>query len=71
MCEDYPLHSLTFKNGNLIPTDKINESDLFLLDIPEGCVINKLLQPDNLQYDQEGKPLYKISCCLLKQEMKK
>ena len=39
------------------------------LDIPEGCVINKMLQPDNLRYDAAGKPLYKISCCLLNQEI--
>jgi hypothetical protein len=48
---------------------KINENDLFLLDIPEGCVMNKLIQPDNIRYLADGQPAYKIACCLLKEEV--
>ena len=71
LCEDYPVNTYRIENDKLIRNDGIMEDSFFTLDIPEGCVINKLLQPDNLQYDAMGKPLYKISCCLLKQEMKK
>ena len=71
LCEDYPVNAYRIEDDRLIKNDGILEDGFFTLDIPEGCVINKLLQPDNLQYDAEGKPLYKISCCLLKQEMKK
>ena len=49
--------------------EKINECDLFRLDIPEGCVMNKIIQPDNLSYNQDGSPAYKIACCLLKEEI--
>lgn len=70
LCEDYPVHGYMIEKNRLIPNTGITETRLFGLDIPEGCVINKLLQPENLSYDAEGKPLYKISCCLLKQEMK-
>jgi len=71
LCEDYPVNAYRIEDDRLIKNDGILEDGFFTLDIPEGCVINKLLQPDNLQYDAEGKPLYKISCCLLKQEIKK
>jgi hypothetical protein len=57
------------KDNRLVRNVGFTEDKLFPLDIPEGCVINKILQPDNLSYDAEGRPLYKISCCLLKQEM--
>jgi len=70
LCEDYPVNAYRIEDDKLIRNDGIMEDSFFTLDIPEGCVINKLLQPDNLQYDAEGKPLYKISCCLLKQEIK-
>jgi len=70
LCEDYPLNSYRIEENMLIKNSGFTESRLFSLDIPEGCVINKLLQPDNLSYDSEGNPLYKISCCLLKQEIK-
>ncbi len=69
LCEDFPLHSLVFKNNRLIPAEKLNESDLFQLNIAEGCVMNKLIQPHNLSYDDAGEPEYKIACCLLKEEM--
>lgn len=69
LCEDFPLHSLTLSDGRLTSTEKINESDLFNLDIPEGCVMNRLIQPDNIQYETPGKPRYKIACCLLKETL--
>ncbi|MDH4319473.1 MAG: radical SAM protein, partial [Desulfobulbaceae bacterium] len=47
----------------------LTEDRFFSLDIPEGCVMNKLLQPDNISYRENGTPLHRISCCLLKQEM--
>ena len=69
LCEDFALHSLIFKNNRLVPAEKLNESDLFQLNIAEGCVMNKLIQPDNLSYDSNGQPEYKIACCLLKEEI--
>jgi len=70
LCEDYSVHGYMIVKNRLIPNTGFTETRLFGLDIPEGCVINKLLQPENLSYDAEGKPVYRISCCLLKQEMK-
>jgi len=70
LCEDYPVNSYRIEENRLIENSGFTESRLFSLDIPEGCVINKLLQPDNLLYDDQGRPLHKISCCLLKQEMR-
>lgn len=47
----------------------LSEERFFQLNIAEGCVMNKLLQPDTLDYDGEGRPTHRISCCLLKQEI--
>jgi len=69
LCEDFPLHSMAIQNNMLIKTPKINEVDFFGLNIPEGCVMNKLIQPDNLSYNQKGEPEYKIACCMLKEEI--
>lgn len=73
LCEDFPLHSMVLKDNRLVKTEKINESDLFELSIPEGCVMNKIIQPENLSYKNNGtskhKPEYKIACCLLKEEI--
>ncbi|MCK5098584.1 MAG: radical SAM protein, partial [Desulfobacteraceae bacterium] len=69
VCEDFPLHSFEIKDNQLIETKKINEKNLFSLSIPEGCVMNKLIQPDNLAYNKDGAPEYKIACCMLKQEI--
>ena len=69
LCEDFPLHSLEFTDDRLIKRKKITEKDLFDLDIAEGCVMNKLVQPDNLSYDKDGAAEYKIACCLLKEEV--
>jgi MoaA/NifB/PqqE/SkfB family radical SAM enzyme len=79
ICEDFPLHSHEIRHneiGNneigdneLIAMPPINETDLFQLDIPEGCVMNKMIQPGNLAYQKDGKPRHKIACCMLKQEL--
>jgi len=69
VCEDFPLHSMVFKDNRLVNTGKINENDFFHLNIPEGCVMNKLIQPENLSYKSDGTPEYKIACCLLKEEI--
>ncbi len=70
LCEDYPIHSLAFEENQLVVAAGLNESDLFQLNIPEGCVMNKLVQPHNLIYREDGTPEYKIACCLLKEELK-
>jgi len=69
LCEDYPLHSRIFENNRLISTPGINEADLFKLDIPEGCVMNRIIQPGNIRYLPDGSPEYRIACCLLKEEI--
>ena len=69
VCEDYPLHSYEIRHNKLIATPKINEKDLFGLTIPEGCVMNKMIQPQNLSYTQAGDPEYQIACCMLKEEL--
>ena len=69
LCEDYSLHSFEIIDNVLVPKEKINEQDLFALNVPEGCVMNKLVQPANLSYDDDGTPDYKIACCLLKEEI--
>jgi len=69
LCEDFPLHSLAFEKDRLITMAPINEADLFKLDIPEGCVMNKLIQPHNISYRPDGSPANKIACCLLKEEL--
>ena len=70
LCEDFPLHSKVFKDNILLNTPKINENDLFELNIPEGCVMNKLIQPGNLSYNSSGTPEYRVACCMLKEEIK-
>ncbi len=69
ICEDFPLHSHEIKDNQLINTPKINEKDLFGLTIPEGCVMNKMIQPQNLSYRKDGTPEYRIACCMLKEEL--
>jgi MoaA/NifB/PqqE/SkfB family radical SAM enzyme len=67
VCEDFSLHSLEFVDNSLVETEKINEADLFKLSIPEGCVMNKLVQPENLVYRSDGTPAYRVACCMLKE----
>jgi MoaA/NifB/PqqE/SkfB family radical SAM enzyme len=69
LCEDYPIHSKVFENNRLMLTPGINETDLFKLDIPEGCVMNRIIQPGNIRYLPDGSPEYRIACCLLKEEV--
>ena len=69
ICEDFPLHSMVFKDNKLVNTGKINENDFFQLNIPEGCIMNKLIQPENLSYKSNVSHKYKIACCLLKEEI--
>jgi len=70
VCEDFPLHSMVFKDNRLVNTGKLNENDFFHLNIPEGCIMNKLIQPGNLSYKSDGTPEYKIACCLLKEQIR-
>ena len=69
LCEDFPIHSLCFDDNKLVKTEKINESNIFGLNIPEGCVMNKIIQPENINYNAKGLPEYKIACCMLKEEI--
>lgn len=69
LCEDYPLHSLEIRDDRLVETAKVNEADLFPLLIPEGCVMNRIIQPCNLPHVDGGQPPYKIACCLLKEQI--
>ena len=66
LCEDFPLHSLAFIDDRLVSTGPVNEADLFQLEIAEGCVMNRLIQPHNLVYRPDGSLVHKIACCLLK-----
>ena len=70
LCEDHPIHSYEVSNNQLLHRKGLNEDRFFPLTIPEGCVMNRLLQPDNIGYGADGAPLHRISCCLLKQEIR-
>lgn len=69
LCEDYPLHSYQIEDNTLQLRSGLIEKNFFDISIPEGCIMNKLLQPGSLQYHPDGTPYHRISCCLLKQEM--
>jgi hypothetical protein len=69
LCEDYPLHSLEIRDEQLVQTAGINEMDLFPLTIPEGCVMNRIIQPRNLPPADGHRPPYQIACCVLKEEV--
>lgn len=69
LCEDYPLNTFRIDNNQLIRNNGLTEEKLFDLNIAEGCVMNKLLQPGNISYREDGSPCHRISCCLLKQEV--
>lgn len=69
LCEDYPIHSLEMVNDRPVAAPRLNETDFFRLDIPEGCVMNKLIQPGNIDYGPDGQPVARIACCLLKEEL--
>ncbi|TYT75181.1 radical SAM protein [Desulfobotulus mexicanus] len=69
LCEDYPIHAFEIKENRLIESPPLHEGHFFELNIPEGCVMNRLVQPGNLEYEKEGKPSCRIACCLLKEEI--
>ncbi|WP_035245183.1 radical SAM protein [Desulfogranum mediterraneum] len=69
LCEDHPIHSMVIEEDQLRRRSGLNEDRFFQLAIPEGCVMNKLLQPENISYLDDGSPSHQISCCLLKQEV--
>ncbi len=69
LCEDHPIHALEIKDNALVANQGLTEDNFFQLNIAEGCVMNKLLQPDTISYDEQGRPNHRISCCLLKQEI--
>ena len=70
LCEDYPVHGWRIENDTLLHNEGLTEERFFTLNIAEGCVMNKLLQPDTIRYDASSRPEHRISCCLLKQEMR-
>ncbi|MFP4477596.1 MAG: radical SAM protein [Desulfatibacillaceae bacterium] len=67
LCEDYAWHALEIGDQGLVERGGITETNLFSLEIPEGCVMNRLIQPENIERGADGKPLYRIACCLLKE----
>jgi hypothetical protein len=69
LCEDYPIHSMEIIDGTLKERPPIRECDLYQLQIAEGCVLNKILHPGNISYDSTGKPIRRIACCMLKEEV--
>jgi MoaA/NifB/PqqE/SkfB family radical SAM enzyme len=69
LCEDHPVNGYRIENDRLVKNEGLTEDRFFRLEIVEGCVMNKLLQPDIIEYDGAGKPRFRISCCLLKQEI--
>lgn len=69
LCEDHPIHAYTIVDNTLVKREGVTEKQFFELEIAEGCVMNKLLQPGNIDYLPSGKPKNRISCCLLKQEV--
>ncbi len=69
LCEDHPINSYQIVSDNLMKNEGLTEDSFFQLNIAEGCVMNKLLQPDIIEYDKDGKPAFRVSCCLLKQEI--
>jgi MoaA/NifB/PqqE/SkfB family radical SAM enzyme len=69
LCEDHPVHSYEIRENRLVHREGLTEERLFSLEIAEGCVMNKLLQPDTIGYRPDGTPVHPISCCLLKQRV--
>jgi MoaA/NifB/PqqE/SkfB family radical SAM enzyme len=70
LCEDHPIHAYRITADDLLEVRPgLTEARFFPLAIPEGCVMNRLLQPGSIEYDREGRPLHRISCCLLKEEV--
>ncbi|MBW1988487.1 MAG: radical SAM protein [Deltaproteobacteria bacterium] len=70
LCEDYPVHAAEISEAGLTERPGLTEKRFFSLNIPEGCVMNRLIQPGNIEYGPDGAPLYAIACCLLKEEVR-
>jgi len=70
LCEDFPVHSLVFEKERLVTAGRLNENDFFGLNIPEGCVMNRLIQPENIAYHPDGTVTARVACCLLKEEVR-
>lgn len=70
LCEDFPVHSLVFAKNRLVSSGRLNENDFFGLDIPEGCVMNRMIQPENIAYHPDGTAKARVACCLLKEEIR-
>jgi MoaA/NifB/PqqE/SkfB family radical SAM enzyme len=69
LCEDYPWHSLEIREGRLLPREGITEMNFFSLNIPEGCVMARLIQPRG-ETGPDGQAA-RIACCLLKEKEEK
>ncbi len=70
LCEDYPLHAYEIIDDQLFKRSPLTETQLFSLQIPEGCVMNKIFHPKNIPYDNNGNLLKKVACCMLKEEIR-
>ncbi|OCC14986.1 Radical SAM domain protein [Dissulfuribacter thermophilus] len=70
LCEDLAVHSFEIKDNVLKLRPPITELDLIALNIPEGCVMNKILHPENIPYGESGEVLAKVACCMLKEEVR-
>ena len=70
LCEDFPLHAYEIREGRIHVRPPVTEIDLFGLRIPEGCVMNRILHPDNIPYGPEGEVQGKVACCMIKEEIK-
>lgn len=70
LCEDFPVHSLAFENNRLVAAGRLTESNFFELTIPEGCVMNRLIQPENIAWEPDGTTVARVACCLLKEELR-
>lgn len=69
LCEDYPVNELSIEDHRLVKNEGLTEDRFFQLTIPEGCVMDRLLQAQTIHSGPTGRPDYRISCCLLKQEI--
>lgn len=69
LCEDFAINALEFREGKLEKMSPLNEDNFFSLSIPEGCVMNKMIQPGNIEYSSDRKPVVRIACCLIKKEV--
>ncbi len=69
LCEDYSIHAYEICDGRLVKRPPINEQDLYGLKIPEGCVMNRILHPMNIEYAPDGTPRDRVACCMLKEEL--